>query len=103
MDKEIGMAVHVKVRLLGVLRGLSGKDWVPVKSEGPPTVRKVIQNLTGAFSPEFKQILIDPELEDPRPNALILVNGREIGVLQGLETEVNDGDEIVLVPVSHGG
>jgi len=97
------MAIHVKVRLLGVLRGFSGKGWVPLKSEEPTTVRKVIQKLTEAFSPEFKQVLIDPELGDPRPNALILVNGKEISVLEGLETEVNDGDEIVLLPVSHGG
>lgn len=97
------MAIHVKVRLFGVFRGLSGKDWIPVESEGPTTVRKVIQKLTEAFSPEFRRVLIDPELDDPRPNALLLVNGREISVLGGLETEVNDGDEIVLVPVSHGG
>jgi len=97
------MAIHVKVRLLGVLRGLSGEGLVSVESEEPTTVRKVIQKLTEAFSPEFKRVLIDPELEDPRPNALILVNGKEISVLQGLETKVNDGDEIVLVPVSHGG
>ncbi|MFX0092174.1 MAG: MoaD/ThiS family protein, partial [Candidatus Hodarchaeota archaeon] len=38
-----------------------------------------------------------------RPNALILVNGKEISVLNGLETQVEDGDKIVLVPVSHGG
>jgi len=97
------MAIHVKVRLLGVLRGFSWKDWVPVESEESTSVRKVIQKLTEAFSPEFKRVLMDPDLEDPRPNALILVNGKEISVLQGLETEVNDGDEIVLVPVSHGG
>jgi len=97
------MAIHVKIRFLGVLRGLSGKGWVPVESEGPTTIRKVIQKLTETLSPEFKRVLIDHELEDPRTNALILVNGREISVLQGLETEVNDGDEIVLIPVSHGG
>ncbi|MGQ9460794.1 MAG: MoaD/ThiS family protein [Candidatus Bathyarchaeaceae archaeon] len=97
------MIAHIKVRLLGVLRGLSGEGLVSVESEEPTTVRKVIQKLTEAFSPEFKRVLIDPELEDPRPNALILVNEKEISVLQGLETKVNDGDEIVLVPVSHGG
>ena len=97
------MVINIKVRLLGVFRGLSGKSWVPMELEGPTTVRKLFQKLTEAFSPEFKRILIDPELEDPRPNALILVNGKEISVSKGLETEVDDGDEIVLVPVSHGG
>jgi len=34
---------------------------------------------------------------------LILVNGREISVLNGLETKLKDGDEISLIPVVHGG
>jgi len=63
----------------------------------------VIQKLVEMFSPEFEEALVDPELKDPRPNALILVNGKEISVLEGLETEIDKGDEIVLVPVSHGG
>ena len=97
------MVVNVEVKFLGVFRQFSGRNRVLVKLEEPPTVRKMIQKLTEAFSSEFKRALVDPELEDPRPNALILVNGREINVLQGLETEVKDGDELVLVPVSHGG
>ena len=53
--------------------------------------------------PELKRSLIDRQLEDPRTNALILVNGREISVLNGLETKLNDGDDVVFVPVVHGG
>jgi molybdopterin converting factor small subunit len=34
---------------------------------------------------------------------LVLVNGREISVLNGLETVVKAGDELVFVPVMHGG
>jgi molybdopterin converting factor small subunit len=34
---------------------------------------------------------------------LVLVNGREISVLNGLETRVKDEDEVVFVPVVHGG
>ena len=97
------MAINVKVKFLGIFRQVSGRNQVLVKLEKPPTVGKTIEKLTEAFSSEFKRTLIDPELEDPRPNALILVNGKEISVLQGLETEVEDGDEIALAPVSHGG
>lgn len=97
------MVINVEVKFLGVFRQFSNRNHVLVKLEEPSTVRKAIEKLTEAFSSEFKRALVDPELEDPRPNALILVNGREISVLQGLKTEVKDGDEIVLVPVSHGG
>ncbi|GAG28848.1 unnamed protein product, partial [marine sediment metagenome] len=45
----------------------------------------------------------DSKLDDPRPNALILVGGKEINALQGLETEVKNADEVVLIPMVHGG
>jgi MoaD family protein len=97
------MVINVEVKFLGVFRQFSGRNKVLVKLEKPATVGKAIEKLAEAFSSEFKRTLVDPELEDPRPNALILINGKEISVLQGLETEVEDDDEIVLVPVSHGG
>jgi len=96
------LTVNVKVRLLGVFRGFSGKSQLSLKLE-QATVRNVIQTLAESLSTEARRLLIDPELNDPRPNALILLNGREISVLRGLETEVGEGDEITLIPVSHGG
>jgi molybdopterin synthase sulfur carrier subunit len=53
--------------------------------------------------PKIERALIDPELGDPRPNTLIVINGREISVLKGLETVLKNGDEVVFIPVSHGG
>jgi len=97
------MVINVKVRPLGVFRGLFGRSQLLVKMEEPTSVRKMIQKLAEPLPLKFKHLLIDPELNDPRPNALILVNGKEINVLAGLETEVDEEDEIVLVPVSHGG
>jgi molybdopterin synthase sulfur carrier subunit len=97
------MVINVEVKFLGIFRRVFGRNKVLVKLEKHPTVRKTIEKLTEAFPPESKRTLVDQELEDPRPNALILVNGQEISVLKGLDTEIEDGDEIVLVPVSHGG
>jgi len=99
----MNMPVKVRIRLMGVFRGLSGKSQFQIELEERDVIRKVVQKLAEAFSPEFRQALIDPELNDPRPNALILVNGKEISALGGLGTMVSDGDEVVIVPVSHGG
>ena len=67
------------------------------------TVGNVVERLVESSPPEFKEALVDPVLHDPLPNALILVNGREINVLDGVGTVVGDGDEVVFVPVTHGG
>jgi len=96
------LPISVKVRLLGVFRGLVGVDRLSVEVEHL-NVRDVIGVLVDSVPEEAKKLLIDPELNDPRPNALILLNGREISVLKGLETKVNDGDEVALIPVAHGG
>ena len=97
------MTVNVEVRFLGIFQRLSGKKRFKLKLEEPATVRKVVMNLTETFSSEFKRVLVDSQLDDPRPNALILVGGKEISVLHGLETEVKDAEEIVLLPMVHGG
>jgi hypothetical protein len=40
--------------------------------------------------------------EDPH-NILVLINGVEWSALQGEETRLKDGDEVVLIPTVHGG
>lgn len=96
------MTINVRIRLLGVFRWSFGKSELSLRIR-KATVRDVIQDLADSLSVEARKLLIDTELNDPRPNALILLNGKEISALNGLETKVEDGDEVTLIPVSHGG
>jgi molybdopterin synthase sulfur carrier subunit len=91
----------IKVKFVGALRHASGKE-TRVVDCGACSVKELIGKLTRR-KPELRRNLIDEELGDQRPNALILVNGREISVLSGLDTKVKEGDEVVFVPVVHGG
>jgi molybdopterin converting factor small subunit len=70
----------------------------------PTTVRSVVSQLTSQERYEaLKQLLLDRETSDPRPNALIMVSGREINTLKGLDTELSESDDLSLLPVAHGG
>ncbi len=97
------MVVNIEVRFFGIFQQLSGKKRFQLKLAEPATVRKVIMKLSETFSSEFKCVLMDSKLDDLRPNSLILVGGKEISVLQGLETMVKDSEEVIMVPVTHGG
>jgi len=92
----------IAIRFIGAFRNASNKDKLTITSEGTISLRKTIKEIVKGL-PKLKTALIDPELEDPRPNTLILVNGKEISVLNGLDTMLEDGDEVVFVPVVHGG
>lgn len=96
--------MRVSVRVLGILKRTLGRDklFLDLNSEGELKLRDVIERiLEEAVS--LRDLLLDPELKDPRPNTIVLINGKEISLLGGLDAIVRDGDEIVLIPVVHGG
>jgi molybdopterin synthase sulfur carrier subunit len=89
-------------RFLGVLRHISGAGELALNITGAISVKELMHEIVREM-PSLKSSLSGQRLEDLRSTALILVNGREISVLNGLESKLKDGDEIVFVPVVHGG
>ncbi|MEM2105182.1 MAG: MoaD/ThiS family protein [Candidatus Bathyarchaeia archaeon] len=92
----------VTFKFVGAFRSLAGKEKQTLRIGEAVLLREALRKIMEKEK-LLKKALIDPELEDPRPNALILVNGKEISVLNGLDTVLTDGDEVVLIPVIHGG
>jgi len=92
----------VSVKFVGSFRGISGKDKLTLKFGRSVSLTALVKK-TVEQMPKLRSSLIDPESGEPRRSMLVLVNGREISVLNGLETRVNDKDEVVFVPVVHGG
>jgi molybdopterin converting factor small subunit len=92
----------VNVKFVGSFRGVSGKNEIKFTFKGSVSIRILVAKVVERL-PLLKSALIDPNSGGPRSNMLVLVNGQEIGASNGLETTVNDGDEVVFVPVMHGG
>jgi MoaD family protein len=93
--------VAITVKFIGALRHASGVNTRLLDCE-ECSVKELIDKISRQL-PELRRNLIHGELDDPRPSALILVNGREISVMNGLNTALKDGDEVILIPVAHGG
>ena len=92
----------LNIKFIGALRHISGKTQLTLNFQESSSIKELLSKLSQEF-PSLGKTFTDQQLNDSRSNALILVNGREISVLNGLETKLNDGDEIVFVPVVHGG
>jgi molybdopterin synthase sulfur carrier subunit len=90
------------IKFIGALRHFTGKTQLTINNEKVITVRDLLIKINQE-TPKLEKTFGDPQLGDSTSNSLILVNGREISVLNGLETKLSDGDEIVFVPVVHGG
>jgi sulfur-carrier protein len=94
--------MSLTVKFIGALRHLSGKTQFTVNFQDYISIKGLLDKISQEL-PELKRTFSAQELNDSRSNSLILVNGREISVLNGYDTKLNDGDEIVFVPVVHGG
>ncbi|MCW4024323.1 MAG: MoaD/ThiS family protein [Candidatus Bathyarchaeota archaeon] len=91
----------VNIKFVGALRQIFGKTPLTINfTEGQSLLSLIAQ--ISQDNPQMKKNLIDQQ-ENPKPHALILVNGKEISVLAGLETTLQDGDEVVFIPITHGG
>jgi len=89
---------------MGILRSLAGRTSLNIEIQGGGTVSQIIEKLIGLVGrTEFAAAIVDRDLNDPRPNALIIVNNKEISALDGVKTQLKNSDEMVLVPISHGG
>jgi molybdopterin synthase sulfur carrier subunit len=89
----------VTVRLPGVLsQWTAGKKQVEVQSA---SVGEAIQQLCAQY-PGIGERVLD-ESGQPRRFVNVYVNGEDIRLLQGQDTPLNDGDEVIIAPAVAGG
>jgi molybdopterin synthase sulfur carrier subunit len=92
--------MKVRVRFLGFLARPYGSGETTVDVPENYTLRDLLRMIVKRKI-RFKNAVLNDE--GFRETVLILINQKDVGVLNGLDTELKDGDEVVFVPVSHGG
>jgi molybdopterin converting factor small subunit len=90
------------VKFVGVLHQVFKKKQVKLKFAWSPSVKEVVEKLAETSS-EARRNVLETESNQIHPALLVLVNGKEISALDKADTRVRDGDELVLISVSHGG
>jgi len=95
--------MSLTVKFIGALRHISGKTQLTIGFKAGASIKTIVETINQEL-PQLKHIF--PNGSEPNgnhSNLLILVNGKEISALDGYETKLDNGDEIVFVPVIHGG
>jgi len=87
--------MKVKVSIFSFLREKLGwREKIVELDCNRATLREVLHRF-----PDLKEIVVNQKPED----FIILVNGRNIRHLKMLDTELSDGDEVVVFPPGGGG
>jgi molybdopterin converting factor small subunit len=88
---------RVTIEVFGALAGYAGTRMLTINLPEPIPLKTLLEELETGLPEDFGLAI------QKRSTILVLVNEREISVLDGMNTEVSPGDKVVLLPVSHGG
>lgn len=93
--------MKVKAKFFAFIREVAGVNEVEVEVEDDTTIVDLIKKLSERLPQKFREFVF--EGHEVSKNIIILVNGKGISELDGLETKLKSGDEVALLPPVSGG
>jgi len=98
-------ALQVSVRFFTSLREIVGKKEETLEfSEGEKvTVDTVLKTLMQRYGETFVEYVYERATGEVKGFLQFLVNGKSASILKGLETELEDGDVVAILPPVGGG
>jgi molybdopterin synthase sulfur carrier subunit len=98
------LVLKVKVEFLGHVRNVIGserEEEVEI-SEGS-SIADLLAMLSEKYGEPFKKAVYEKTGSDVKSNYIITVNGYLLNQLNGVETKLKNGDQVILLPIVSGG
>ena len=95
--------MKVKVQFLGYIRNLLRQKEQEFEIENDITFSELLDRLAGIHGEPFEKEVYKPGLKNLKMGFVATINGVLIGQLEGVNTKLNDGDNIVLMSLMSGG
>ena len=95
--------MKVKVHYLGYIRNLLRQKKEEFELEKGTSLSELLDRLAGIYGEPFKKEVFEPGLRDVKMGFVVTVNGILIGQLDGVETKLNEGDNVILMSLMSGG
>ncbi len=95
--------VEVTVAVFATLREIIGQKEVKLRVKRGSTVKGLIELLGEKFNSEVPEKVLNEDGTDLSENFRVLVNGRSVSLLKGIETELMGGERVSIFPPVGGG
>ena len=91
----------IKVNFYAMLRQTTGVPCIEVETDGPIAMRRLINLVCEETTPQLREDLLDGQ--EIKKGTLLLVDGRNVLFLNGLDTMVTGEQKIAFFPPGGGG
>lgn len=95
--------ISIKIRTILDLKKAIGSGEVTLLIPPATTLKALLVIMVKKWGRELATRLCEPGSIMPLPYVRLMVNGRDIAFLNRLETELQEGDEVLILPPVSGG
>jgi len=96
--------LNVTIEYLGYIKKKLGVERSEIISlDNKSSVYDLLILLSKKYGDPFRKAVFDPKDLELKPYHMISVNGLLLNQLKGLKTELNDNDQVILMPIVSGG
>jgi molybdopterin synthase sulfur carrier subunit len=95
--------ITVKVRTILTIKKILGTGEIELSVPEKSTLQELVTKLVNNFGDELASLLLESETRKVLPHIRLMVNGRDIAFLNGMDTVLQPGDEVLILPPVSGG
>jgi molybdopterin synthase sulfur carrier subunit len=95
--------ILVKVRTILTMKTIMGSGEIELPVADGSTLGQLIVTLVNRYGDDLASHLYEPNSKNLRSYIRLMVNGRDIAFLNGMETVLRNGDEVLILPPVSGG
>jgi MoaD family protein len=94
--------MNVEVKFFTSLREITGKKVEQIQLQNQITVDELVTMLSNRYGKKFREYIYNKKGE-VQPFLSFLVNGKNVNTMQGLDTKLENGDIVAILPPVGGG
>jgi molybdopterin synthase sulfur carrier subunit len=95
--------IRVKIYTIMALKEILGQRELEISIPEGSTIQDLISRMVERWGDRLSSYLFQPRSDRPLSHIRLMVNGRDIEFLNGMETVLQEGDEFMMLPLVSGG
>ena len=95
--------MKIKIHYLGLVKTYTNKTEDEITIENDAKLSDLLNKMASKFGIHFTQDIYEPGMKDVKSMFTVMVNGIVMGQLDGIDTQLKEGDNVILMPLMTGG
>ena len=102
-DQTNSELISIKIRTILDLKKAIGSGEVMLSIPRASTLQDLVGIMIKRWGKKLATRMCEPDSTRPLPYIRLMINGRDIAFLNRLETQLQEGDEVLILPPVSGG